>query len=136
MFVFISTVRQSGKCSGCLSAHGQKYEMLKSLIWSIQLLYKRLTVIITKEEQNLFLVITLHCVVQVSVEGRDLKLIESAQTHDNVTSCSGDSDMPNDDPCLKLPCGNTGKCVSTRSNGFQCICDEGWAGEYSPFLWL
>ena len=50
---------------------------------------------------------TLFCfclpIIQVQVEGRDLKLIESAQSHDNVTSCSGDSDMPNDDPCLKLP---------------------------------
>ena len=43
--------------------------------------------------------------------------------------------MPNDDPCLKLPCGNNGKCVSTGSNGFQCYCDQGWAGQYYMYMY-
>lgn len=73
-------------------------------------------------------------VLQLTVGGRDKDLVDEAQSHMNVQPCSSTSgDMQQDDPCLKLPCGRHGQCISTAKVGFRCLCNDDYLGK-SDFL--
>ena len=65
----------------------------------------------------------------MTVGGRDIDLISDAKKYENITSCSADSGIQNDDPCLKLPCGSQGQCVSTGNGDFNCVCKPGYIGK-------
>lgn len=65
---------------------------------------------------------------QISVGGRALDLVQAAVSHNNVKPCS-DSNIQSDDPCLKLPCGRYGRCVTVSSSDYTCNCDAGYMGK-------
>lgn len=65
---------------------------------------------------------------QVSVGEVAIDLVRDAQGHSNVESCATSSDIQRDDPCLKLPCGSHGVCVSKPSAGYTCVCEDGYQG--------
>ena len=42
-----------------------------------------------------------------------------------------------ENPCVRLPCGEGGSCAVVRDQGFQCSCKADFTGESSqiiPFL--
>lgn len=63
-----------------------------------------------------------------------LDLITDAQGHMNVISCTADGDLQNDDPCLKLPCSNNGRCLSKQGGGFTCVCPSNFIGKFTKHV--
>lgn len=68
--------------------------------------------------------------MQLVVGGKETDLVDDAESHSNVKSCQSVDGIQQDDPCLKLPCGSHGQCLSTGSSRFTCLCDKDYLGAY------
>lgn len=64
------------------------------------------------------------CVVQVSINGKKVDLSYSFTDSMAIIQCKDNS------PCDRNPCLNGASCMPSAEYEYQCLCKDGFEGEY------